>query len=319
MKILSSEVNMQAHTSQDLDFKISRESSLDFKTFLYQPSSNKNDESSIETKKVNAVENKSIVHKEKELPLYDLINKFIIETLLSRFLGKYENNNKMYPNDECCCNCSESGDKSDLNVLSESKQQTVIETKVRFSSETTTEYYKKNAISFNTQATIKTADKDIKIDLDLSYTQEFYESYKEKLEFEQSVFLDPLVIHYDLSSNYFDCITIAFGLRNVTNKEEALSEMYRVLSPGGKLVILEFSKIWAPLSKIYDGFSFNILPKLGKIFAKDEKSYQYLVESIRMHPDQKTLETMMQNQGFDNTGFKNLSGGIVAIHQGYKF
>ena len=120
-------------------------------------------------------------------------------------------------------------------------------------------------------------------------------------------------------SNYFDCITIAFGLRNVTNKEEALSEMYRVLSPGGKLVILEFSKIWGPLSKIYDGFSFNILPKLGKIFAKDESSYQYLVESIRMHPDQKTLQSMMQKQGFDNTSFQNLSGGIVAIHQGYKF
>jgi len=224
MKILSSEVNMQAHTSQDLDFKISRESSLDFKTFLYQPSSNKNDESSIETKKVNAVENKSIVHKEKELPLYDLINKFIIETLLSRFLGKYENNNKMYPNDECCCNCSEGGDKSDLNVLSESKQQTVIETKVRFSSETTTEYYKKNAISFNTQATIKTADKDIKIDLDLSYTQEFYESYKEKLEFEQSVFLDPLVIHYDLSSNYFDSIddkrSFEFDINNDNKKDQ---------------------------------------------------------------------------------------------------
>jgi len=98
-----------------------------------------------------------------------------------------------------------------------------------------------------------------------------------------------------------------------------MSEMYRVLSPGGKLVILEFSKIWGPLSKIYDGFSFNILPKLGKIFAKDESSYQYLVESIRMHPDQKTLQSMMQNQGFDNTSFQNLSGGIVAIHQGYKF
>ena len=120
-------------------------------------------------------------------------------------------------------------------------------------------------------------------------------------------------------SNYFDCITIAFGLRNVTNKKEALSEMYRVLSPGGKLVILEFSKIWAPLSKIYDGFSFNILPRLGKIFAKDESSYQYLVESIRMHPDQKTLQSMMQKQGFDNTSFQNLSGGIVAIHHGYKF
>ena len=120
-------------------------------------------------------------------------------------------------------------------------------------------------------------------------------------------------------SNYFDCITIAFGLRNITNKEKALSEMYRVLSPGGKLVILEFSKIWSPLSKIYDSFSFNILPKIGKIFAKDEKSYQYLVESIRMHPDQKALLAIMQNQGFDNVSFLNLSGGIVAIHQGYKF
>ena len=95
--------------------------------------------------------------------------------------------------------------------------------------------------------------------------------------------------------------------------------MYRVLSPGGKLVILEFSKIWSPLSKIYDSFSFNILPKIGKIFAKDEKSYQYLVESIRMHPDQKALLAIMQNQGFDNVSFLNLSGGIVAIHQGYKF
>jgi demethylmenaquinone methyltransferase/2-methoxy-6-polyprenyl-1,4-benzoquinol methylase len=92
-----------------------------------------------------------------------------------------------------------------------------------------------------------------------------------------------------------------------------------VLSPGGKLVILEFSKVWSPLTKIYDSFSFNILPKLGKIFAKDQKSYQYLVESIRMHPDQKTLKTMMENEGFEKTSFLNLSGGIVAIHQGYKF
>mgnify|MGYP003966044817 CR=1 FL=1 len=120
-------------------------------------------------------------------------------------------------------------------------------------------------------------------------------------------------------TNYFDCVTIAFGLRNVTNKRKALAEIFRVLSPGGKLVILEFSKVWSPLTKIYDSFSFNILPKLGKIFAKDQKSYQYLVESIRMHPDQKTLKTMMENEGFEKTSFLNLSGGIVAIHQGYKF
>jgi len=120
-------------------------------------------------------------------------------------------------------------------------------------------------------------------------------------------------------TNYFDCVTIAFGLRNITRKEKALSEMLRVLSPGGKLVILEFSKIWSPLSKIYDNFSFNLIPKLGKVFANDEKSYQYLVESIRVHPDQKKLKAMMEKEGFEKVSFLNLSGGIVAIHQGYKF
>ena len=120
-------------------------------------------------------------------------------------------------------------------------------------------------------------------------------------------------------TNYFDCVTIAFGLRNITRKEKALSEMLRVLSPGGKLVILEFSKIWSPLSKIYDNFSFNLIPKLGKVFANDEKSYQYLVESIRIHPDQKKLKAMMEKEGFEKVSFLNLSGGIVAIHQGYKF
>jgi len=91
------------------------------------------------------------------------------------------------------------------------------------------------------------------------------------------------------------------------------------LSPGGKLVILEFSKIWSPLSKIYDNFSFNLIPKLGKVFANNEKSYQYLVESIRVHPDQKKLKAMMEKEGFEKVSFLNLSGGIVAIHQGYKF
>ena len=120
-------------------------------------------------------------------------------------------------------------------------------------------------------------------------------------------------------NNYFDCVTIGFGLRNMTNKERALREIYRVLSPGGKIVILEFSKIWGPLRKAYDIFSFKIVPKLGKFFAKDEKSYKYLVESIRMHPDQKTLLELLRNQGFEKTTYMNLSAGIVAIHKGYKF
>ena len=120
-------------------------------------------------------------------------------------------------------------------------------------------------------------------------------------------------------NSYFDCVTIGFGLRNMTNKEEALKEIYRVLSPGGKIVILEFSKIWRPLRKVYDAFSFKIVPKLGKLFAKDEKSYKYLVESIRMHPDQKTLLELLRNQGFEKTTYMNLSAGIVAIHKGYKF
>ena len=120
-------------------------------------------------------------------------------------------------------------------------------------------------------------------------------------------------------NNYFDCVTIGFGLRNMTNKEKALKEIYRVLSPGGKVIILEFSRIWRPLRKVYDIFSFKIVPKLGKLFAKDEKSYEYLVESIRMHPDQNKLLELLNNQGFEKTSFINLSAGIVAIHKGYKF
>jgi len=119
-------------------------------------------------------------------------------------------------------------------------------------------------------------------------------------------------------NNYFDCVIIGFGLRNMTNKEKALKEIYRVLCPGGKLAILEFSKIWSPLRKIYDEFSFKIVPKLGKFFAKDEESYQYLVESIRMHPDQKKMVELLKSGGFERTSFMNLSAGIVAIHKGYK-
>ena len=100
-------------------------------------------------------------------------------------------------------------------------------------------------------------------------------------------------------TNYFDCVTVGFGLRNMTQKDKALSEMYRVLSPGGKLIILEFSKVWGPLSKLYDTFSFNIVPKLGKLIANDEASYQYLVESIRVHPDQDELKKIMIESRFD--------------------
>ena len=119
--------------------------------------------------------------------------------------------------------------------------------------------------------------------------------------------------------NSFDCITIAFGLRNVTDKDLALKSMLRVLKPGGRLLILEFSKPGNPLlSKIYDTYSFNILPKLGKLFADDGDSYQYLAESIRMHPDQKTLISMMDDAGFANTDFHNMTGGVVALHRGVK-
>ncbi|MGB0472980.1 MAG: bifunctional demethylmenaquinone methyltransferase/2-methoxy-6-polyprenyl-1,4-benzoquinol methylase UbiE [Porticoccaceae bacterium] len=119
--------------------------------------------------------------------------------------------------------------------------------------------------------------------------------------------------------NTFDVITIAFGLRNVTDKDMALRSMLRVLKPGGKLLVLEFSKPPNPLlSKIYDGYSFSVLPKLGKLFANDADSYQYLAESIRMHPDQDTLLGMMDQAGFENTDYHNMTGGIVALHRGVK-
>ena len=120
-------------------------------------------------------------------------------------------------------------------------------------------------------------------------------------------------------TNCFDCVTLGFGLRNMTQKDKALSEIYRVLSPGGKLIILEFSKIWKPLSNLYDTFSFNIVPRLGKLIANDESSYQYLVESIRVHPDQDELKKIMISEGFENVSYLNLNAGIVAIHKGYKF
>ncbi len=120
--------------------------------------------------------------------------------------------------------------------------------------------------------------------------------------------------------NTFDLATIAFGLRNVTNKDKALEELYRVLKPGGQLIILEFSKVTQPLfAKFYDFYSFNILPKMGKLIANDEASYQYLAESIRMHPDQETLKQMMLTAGFDKAEYLNMNEGIVALHRGWKF
>jgi len=119
--------------------------------------------------------------------------------------------------------------------------------------------------------------------------------------------------------NYFDVITIAFGLRNVTDKDAALRSMHRVLKPGGKLLVLEFSKpISKTFGKFYDAYSFKMLPLMGKLITNDAESYQYLAESIRMHPNQETLKNMMENAGLERCDYYNLSGGIVALHKGYK-
>lgn len=120
-------------------------------------------------------------------------------------------------------------------------------------------------------------------------------------------------------SNHFDLITIAFGLRNVTYKDKALADMARVLKPGGRLLVLEFSKTTNPvMSKLYDVYSFTALPLMGKLLAQDADSYRYLAESIRMHPDQETLKTMMEEAGFSQVKYHNLTSGIVALHQGTK-
>jgi demethylmenaquinone methyltransferase / 2-methoxy-6-polyprenyl-1,4-benzoquinol methylase len=121
-------------------------------------------------------------------------------------------------------------------------------------------------------------------------------------------------------SNYFDCISIGFGLRNVTHIDKALASFYRVLKPGGRLIILEFSKPTQPwFQKIYDAYSFSILPKLGQYIAKDEASYRYLAESIRKHPDQNTLKDLMSVAGFENCTYHNLNFGVIAIHKGFKY
>ena len=120
------------------------------------------------------------------------------------------------------------------------------------------------------------------------------------------------------ADNSFDCVIVAFGLRNMTHKDIALKEMQRVLKVGGRLLVLEFSKVWQPLEKLYDAYSFKLLPMMGKLIAKDAESYQYLAESIRMHPDQETLKQMMQDAGLSKVDYYNLSAGVVALHKGYK-
>jgi demethylmenaquinone methyltransferase/2-methoxy-6-polyprenyl-1,4-benzoquinol methylase len=119
-------------------------------------------------------------------------------------------------------------------------------------------------------------------------------------------------------SNHFDCVCVAFGLRNMTHKEIALGEMWRVLRPGGRLLVLEFSRVWKPLQKVYDAYSFNVLPKLGAAITQDAESYRYLAESIRMHPDQESLKQMMEHSGLERVQYFNLSAGVVALHRGYK-
>lgn len=119
--------------------------------------------------------------------------------------------------------------------------------------------------------------------------------------------------------NYFDCVCVAFGLRNMTHKDRALSEMHRVLRSGGRLLVLEFSQIYKPLAPLYDLYSFKIIPKIGEMIAGDADSYRYLAESIRMHPDQETLKDMIKKAGFDRVDYYNLTFGIVALHRGIKF
>lgn len=125
--------------------------------------------------------------------------------------------------------------------------------------------------------------------------------------------------HLPFPDDSFDCITIAFGLRNVTDKSLALRSMLRVLKPGGRLLVLEFSKPENELlSRVYDAYSFNVIPRIGKLVTDDADSYQYLAESIRMHPDQETLKEMMEDAGFMQTEYHNMTGGIVALHKGLK-
>src|ERR1700722_18404039 len=126
--------------------------------------------------------------------------------------------------------------------------------------------------------------------------------------------------HLPFADGSFDCVTIGFGLRNVTDKQAALSSMQRVLKPGGQLLVLEFSKpLMSPMSRIYDAYSFRVLPWLGRVIAGDADAYRYLAESIRRHPDQETLLQMMQSAGLEGCHYHNLTGGLVALHRGYRY
>jgi len=124
--------------------------------------------------------------------------------------------------------------------------------------------------------------------------------------------------HLPFPSGHFDCVSVAFGLRNMTHKDVALAEMCRVLKPGARLLVLEFSRVWRPLARAYDWYSFNVLPWLGSKIAGDADSYRYLAESIRVHPDQEQLKSMMEQAGFERVEYFNLSAGVVALHRGYK-
>lgn len=118
---------------------------------------------------------------------------------------------------------------------------------------------------------------------------------------------------------HFDCVCVAFGLRNMTHKDAAITEMRRVLLPGGRLLVLEFSRVWRPLAPLYDAYSFQVLPRLGKLITNDADSYRYLAESIRMHPDQETLKKMMQEAGLERVEYFNLAAGVVALHRGIRY
>ena len=120
-------------------------------------------------------------------------------------------------------------------------------------------------------------------------------------------------------SDHFHCVCVAFGLRNMTHKDRALAEMRRVTRPGGRVLVLEFSRIWAPLGRAYDWYSFNVLPWLGSKVAGDAASYRYLAESIRMHPDQKSLQLLMEQAGLEDVEYFNLAAGAVALHRGFKY
>ena len=124
--------------------------------------------------------------------------------------------------------------------------------------------------------------------------------------------------HLPFAERSFDCVTVAFGLRNMTRKERALAEMMRVLRSGGRLLVLEFSRVWEPLAKAYDAYSFRVLPWLGERVAGDADAYRYLAESIRMHPDQETLAAMMRSAGLEQVEYFNLAAGVVALHRGWK-